>query len=153
MPLAASTITTQLPKKGSVVKPTVLRTSSYMYMSRRTISNYSTVYHKSNIVPCHLPTPRILRRRSTIFLATGHTGHTALTRATRNTTARTMSNTNPGKPVDNVRTTSVKGEFLRHDSKHRVSALREAGHAPTPGRYHLHVSLACPWAAGTLSML
>ena len=53
-------------------------------------------------------------------------------------------------PVDNVRRTAVTGEYLRHDSKHREAAI---GESPTPGRYHLYVALACPWAAGTLSML
>lgn len=42
------------------------------------------------------------------------------------------------------------GEYKRHDSKHRP-AVHEI--AVETGRYHLHVSLACPWAAGTLSML
>lgn len=42
------------------------------------------------------------------------------------------------------------GEYKRHDSKHRPS-IDEI--VVEPGRYHLHVSLACPWAAGSLSML
>ena len=41
-----------------------------------------------------------------------------------------------------------KGEFLRHDSKHRNLGVEDEA-----GRYHLHVALACPWAAGALSVL
>jgi hypothetical protein len=42
------------------------------------------------------------------------------------------------------------GAYVRFDSKHRPK-LDEI--EVESGRYHLHVALACPWAAGTLSML
>jgi len=51
----------------------------------------------------------------------------------------------------NLRTTA-KGAFNRHASKHR-SFIGSPSHPPAAERYHLHVALACPWAAGTLSAL
>ena len=47
---------------------------------------------------------------------------------------------------------AVSGEFLRVDSVFRdwVSADSDARFAATPGRYHLYVSLACPWAHRTM---
>ncbi len=41
-----------------------------------------------------------------------------------------------------------KGEFVRQDSafRERVTADGSSGFAAEPGRYHLYVSLACPWA-------
>jgi len=47
------------------------------------------------------------------------------------------------------------GEFVRQDSQFRswISAPDEAGDFPAEaGRYHLYVSLACPWAHRTLIM-
>lgn len=40
------------------------------------------------------------------------------------------------------------GSFVRHPTsfRGRVSSDPGALHAPEPGRYHLYVSLACPWA-------
>jgi putative glutathione S-transferase len=50
---------------------------------------------------------------------------------------------------------SATGEYKRHESGHRhvikAGTRFEAGE--TGGRYHLHISLACPWANGVLSML
>ena len=40
------------------------------------------------------------------------------------------------------------GAYVRHAAKHRTDAVEAEA-----GRYHLHVALACPWAAGALSML
>jgi len=44
--------------------------------------------------------------------------------------------------------TGTKGEFLRQASifRNRVTASGESGYLAEPGRYHLYVSLACPWA-------
>ncbi|MCK6372099.1 MAG: glutathione S-transferase family protein [Gammaproteobacteria bacterium] len=49
-------------------------------------------------------------------------------------------------------TDSTGGRFVRSESqfRHRVSAERGARFAPEKGRYHLYVSLACPWAHRTL---
>lgn len=44
------------------------------------------------------------------------------------------------------------GAFVRHPTGFRASISRQPGalHAAEPGRYHLYVSLACPWAHRTL---
>lgn len=44
------------------------------------------------------------------------------------------------------------GKFVRQESKfrHTISADKGARYAPESGRYHLYVSLACPWAHRTL---
>lgn len=50
------------------------------------------------------------------------------------------------------------GEFVRHDSQFRnwitpqgdAGPSGEAGFAAEPGRYHLYISYACPWAHRTL---
>lgn len=46
------------------------------------------------------------------------------------------------------------GRFERHDSqfRNRVTADGEGGFPARAGRYHLYVSLACPWAHRTLIM-
>jgi len=45
-----------------------------------------------------------------------------------------------------------KGDFVREETKFRgsVSADGSSGFRAEPGRYHLYVSLACPWAHRTL---
>jgi len=43
---------------------------------------------------------------------------------------------------------TADGSYQRHASKHRSDRVM-----PEAGRYHLHISLACPWADGALSML
>ena len=53
---------------------------------------------------------------------------------------------------------TVKGEFIRSESSFRnwvtkdgtAGSSGEAGFAAEPGRYHLYVSYACPWAHRTL---
>jgi len=47
---------------------------------------------------------------------------------------------------------SDEGEFERQDDAFRdwVKADGSTPYAPTPGRYHLYVSLACPWAHRTV---
>jgi glutathionyl-hydroquinone reductase len=42
--------------------------------------------------------------------------------------------------------------FVREDARFRewVTADGSSGYAAEPGRYHLYVSLACPWAHRTL---
>lgn len=42
----------------------------------------------------------------------------------------------------------VDGDFHRQEDAFRdwISADGSTGYPPTPGRYHLYVSLACPWA-------
>lgn len=66
-----------------------------------------------------------------------------------------------GKWVDNwYDTKSTGGRFVRQDSRFRnwITAdgspgpTGEGGFAAEPGRYHLYVSLACPWAHRTLIM-
>ncbi len=49
-------------------------------------------------------------------------------------------------------TTSTGGRFVRQDSafRDRVTADGSSGFAAEAGRYHLYVSLACPWAHRTL---
>lgn len=57
-------------------------------------------------------------------------------------------------------TKSHKGEFVRGESQFRnwitpdgsAGPTGEAGFKAEPGRYHLYVSLACPWAHRTLIM-
>src|SRR6187431_895883 len=45
-----------------------------------------------------------------------------------------------------------KGHFVREETKFRgaVSADGSTGYKAEAGRYHLYVSLACPWAHRTL---
>lgn len=47
---------------------------------------------------------------------------------------------------------NTAGEFARQEDEFRdwVRADGSTPYAPTPGRYHLYVSLACPWAHRTL---
>ena len=55
---------------------------------------------------------------------------------------------------------SKDGRFLRAETKFRNWVTADGSHGPTgeggfkaePGRYHLYVSLACPWAHRTLIM-
>jgi putative glutathione S-transferase len=53
---------------------------------------------------------------------------------------------------DAFATHSADGEFQRRDSRYRgrVSADGSSGRKAEPGRYHLYVSLACPWAHRTV---
>jgi len=58
-----------------------------------------------------------------------------------------------GKWVDQwYDTAKSDGSFVRQDSRFRSQISTEAGSQFTPevGRYHLYVSLACPWAHRTL---
>jgi len=50
---------------------------------------------------------------------------------------------------------SSAGEFIRRESRFRrwVTADGASGFAAAPGRYHLYVSLACPWAHRTVIFL
>lgn len=45
-----------------------------------------------------------------------------------------------------------RGEFVRQDSafRERVTADGSSGYRAEPGRYHLYVSFACPWAHRTI---
>ncbi len=49
-------------------------------------------------------------------------------------------------------TRATKGEFVRTPSafRHRITADGSSGFPAEAGRYHLYVSLACPWAHRTL---
>ncbi len=49
-------------------------------------------------------------------------------------------------------TAATDGEFVRPDSqfRDRVTADGSSGYRAEPGRYHLYVSYACPWAHRTL---
>lgn len=51
--------------------------------------------------------------------------------------------------ADDPKTTPNDGEFTRQDTKFR-HRIGEAGLEPESDRYHLFVSLACPWAHRTL---
>ena len=48
---------------------------------------------------------------------------------------------------------SSTGEFKRVDASFRNTIEKGGRFEPEAGRYHLYVSLACPWAAGTLAAL
>ena len=47
---------------------------------------------------------------------------------------------------------TFNGEFIRRESqfRERVTADGSSGYKAEPGRYHLYVSLACPWAHRTI---
>jgi glutathionyl-hydroquinone reductase len=47
-------------------------------------------------------------------------------------------------------TASSGGRFVRWDSRFRSSVRRGGDYPPEPGRYHLYVSWACPWASRTM---
>jgi len=47
-------------------------------------------------------------------------------------------------------TESSQGEFQRQDSRFRHTISAEGPFRPEAGRYHLYVSLACPWVHRTL---
>ena len=49
-------------------------------------------------------------------------------------------------------TKSTGGEFVREDAGFRETIDKDGRFAPESGRYHLYVSLACPWAHRTLIM-
>lgn len=49
-------------------------------------------------------------------------------------------------------TDSTGGEFVREDAGFRSTIEQGGRFAPESGRYHLYVSLACPWAHRTLIM-
>ena len=62
-----------------------------------------------------------------------------------------------GQPADAVHTSwtkdiSAKGEFVRSARTFRstITADGSSGFKAEPDRYHLYVSLACPWAHRTL---
>ncbi|MFT5789425.1 MAG: putative glutathione S-transferase [Shewanella sp.] len=56
-----------------------------------------------------------------------------------------------GKWVDQwYDTESSKGEFQRQESRFRHTISADGPFKPEAGRYHLYVSLACPWAHRTL---
>ena len=47
-------------------------------------------------------------------------------------------------------THSSNGEFIRQDAQFRDTIAIGGKYEPEAGRYHLFVSLACPWAHRTL---
>jgi len=57
------------------------------------------------------------------------------------------------KPRINLEGDKKTGEYKRHSSKHRHFINDGDQYPAEAGRYHLHVSLACPWACGTLAAL
>jgi putative glutathione S-transferase len=59
-----------------------------------------------------------------------------------------MTTTNTLAPAQFSDETSQKGEFVRQEYvfQGRFSADGSSGYPAVPGRYHLYVSLACPWA-------
>lgn len=65
----------------------------------------------------------------------------------------TMSNVPPAPsaPVDKIyKWSSKSGEFKRQESTFRHCITPDGEFQPEKGRYHLYVSLACPWAHRTL---
>src|SRR5947209_12780162 len=54
----------------------------------------------------------------------------------------------PTAPPQFPAETSPKGEFVRQEYsiRERITADGSSGFLAEPGRYHLYVSLACPWA-------
>ncbi len=56
--------------------------------------------------------------------------------------------------LDDVARTDAQGRFLRRESafRSRVTADGSSGFKAEAGRYHLYVSLACPWAHRTILM-
>ena len=54
--------------------------------------------------------------------------------------------------VEALRTSDEKGAFQRAETAFRdwITADGSSGYEAAPGRYHLYVSLACPWAHRTL---
>ncbi|KAK5660383.1 hypothetical protein OQA88_12926 [Cercophora sp. LCS_1] len=56
------------------------------------------------------------------------------------------------KITDWVKPGDASGEFKRQQSSFRnwISSAPDATYQPEPGRYHLYVSYACPWATRTL---
>lgn len=48
--------------------------------------------------------------------------------------------------VEDIIPKSKTGEFMRHDSTFRDIISEEGKYPPETGRYHLYISLACPWA-------
>ena len=55
--------------------------------------------------------------------------------------------------VSIIKQIDKSGAYNRKPSAFRDFIEPGGRFAPEAGRYHLHVSLACPWACGTLSML
>lgn len=57
-----------------------------------------------------------------------------------------------GKWTTEWYTPDAQGRFVRGETvfRDRLSRDGSTGYAPVPGRYHLYVSLACPWAHRTL---
>src|SRR5262249_39751528 len=45
---------------------------------------------------------------------------------------------------------TLEGEFQRQEDAFRDWIKESAPYLPEPGRYHLYVSLACPWASRTI---
>jgi putative glutathione S-transferase len=62
--------------------------------------------------------------------------------------------TDPEAPRGNTWNRDIAGDgsFVRRESafRHTISSAPGAAHPPQAGRYHLYVSLACPWAHRTL---
>jgi len=60
--------------------------------------------------------------------------------------------TTQGKPGNILLWANEKGEFVRKNSQFRnfISAADGALYPPEANRYHLYISLACPWAHRTL---
>ncbi len=56
--------------------------------------------------------------------------------------------------VDDPNRTDASGRFVRRETtfRHWLSADGSTGFKAEPGRYHLYVSLACPWAHRTVIM-
>src|SRR5579863_6636445 len=54
--------------------------------------------------------------------------------------------------TDDVRSSDAGGHFVRPEThfRNRVTADGSSGFPAEAGRYHLYVSLACPWAHRTL---
>ncbi|XP_078482198.1 glutathionyl-hydroquinone reductase YqjG-like [Ciona intestinalis] len=63
---------------------------------------------------------------------------------------QSVKNMSTEKHIDVSSSINVKGAFVRKESEFR-NEIKEGGEfPPESGRYHLYVSLACPWAHRTL---
>lgn len=60
----------------------------------------------------------------------------------------------PSKPRDSLAEVSTDGGFVRKASTFRdIISTEHPIFKPESGRYHLYISLACPWANGAYAML
>ncbi|KAI8142310.1 glutathione S-transferase [Fennellomyces sp. T-0311] len=81
-----------------------------------------------------------------------HSRHFRLLYCLNTVSVRSMTSTTQNEQPEILKWASKDGEFRRQQSVFRdnISDAPGAKFAPEPDRYHLYVSLACPWAHRTL---